>query len=46
MSLDPIGLWLGVAFVQAPEGRVYVLHSAATGACQPEKSTGRTTPLP
>ena len=26
-------MWLGVAFAQVPEGRIYVLHSPAAGAC-------------
>jgi hypothetical protein len=27
------GLWLGAAVAQVPQGRVYVLHSPAAGAC-------------
>jgi hypothetical protein len=33
VSSAAFGVWLGVAFVQVPEGRIYVLHSAAAGAC-------------
>ena len=28
-----LGLWLGVAVAQVPQGRIYVLHSPAAGAC-------------
>ncbi len=27
------GVWLGAAVAQVPEGRIYVLHSTAAGAC-------------
>jgi hypothetical protein len=28
-----LGLWLGTAVAQVPQGRIYVLHSPAAGAC-------------
>ena len=28
-----LGLWLGAAVAQVPQGRIYVLHSPAAGAC-------------
>lgn len=28
-----LGLWLGMAVAQVPQGRIYVLHSPAAGAC-------------
>ena len=32
-SSAAFGVWFGVAFAQVPEGRIYVLHSPAAGAC-------------